>query len=264
MVVALIAVFAIITFNSGGAAYAVSTPTTVPTSVLNAVTDPSASLFSTVDKGGQTGQLIRLGGSGTIQGSDGLPEVVYVGAEYCPYCAAERWSLIMALSRLGSFSNLKEMSSDSTDVDPNTSTFTFVDSSYQSQYVDFSATELEDRNDNPLQTPSAQVESVYTTYDQPPYTVQATGVPFLDIAGRFVLYAPSYDPGLLQGLTWTQIASDLGKPSSSVTRAIVGNANWITAAVCLADGNQPSSVCTSATIQGIETALDSQTAVGSS
>ena len=56
--------------------------------------------------------------------------MIFVGAEYCPYCAAERWSMIMALSRFGTFTGLKEMSSESNDVDPDTSTFTFVDSSY--------------------------------------------------------------------------------------------------------------------------------------
>jgi hypothetical protein len=48
-----------------------------------------------------------------------------------------------------------------------------------------------------------------------------------------------------------------------VTLAIVGNANWLTAAICLADHNQPSSVCGSAAIQGIETVLTSQSTVGS-
>ena len=37
---------------------------------------------------------------------NGLPEVLYVGAEYCPFCAAERWALIVALSKFGSFSKL--------------------------------------------------------------------------------------------------------------------------------------------------------------
>jgi hypothetical protein len=262
-VVAVVAIVAVLSFNSGGASYAVSTPTVVPSSVLTAVTDPSPSLFSSVGKGGQPGELIRVGTNQTLTSSAGLPEVVYVGAEYCPYCAAERWSLVMALSRFGAFSNLKEMSSDSTDIDPNTSTLTFVDSTYSSPYVDFSATELEDRSDNPLQSPSAQVEQIYNTYDQPPYTNAATGLPFLDIAGRFVVYQTGYDPALLQGLTWTQIASDLGKPSSRVAQAIVGNANFLTAAICIADGAQPSSVCGSATIQGLETGLNAQSTVGS-
>ena len=107
-----------------------------------------------------------------------------------------------------------------------------MDSSYTSQWVDFSSTELYDRNDNPLQTPDSQVEQIYTTYDQPPYTA-SNGFPFLYIAGRFVLFQTSYDPSILQGLSWKQIAADLGDPTSNVAQAIVGNANYLTAAICL-------------------------------
>src|SRR5712692_8559609 len=44
--------------------------------------------------------------AGTLLTGNGKPEVVYVGAEYCPFCAAERWALSVALSRFGSFSGL--------------------------------------------------------------------------------------------------------------------------------------------------------------
>ena len=39
--------------------------------------------------------------------SGGKPEMLYIGAEYCPYCAAERWAMIVALSRFGTFSGLR-------------------------------------------------------------------------------------------------------------------------------------------------------------
>lgn len=58
--------------------------------------------------------------------SNGKPAVIFVGAEWCPYCAVERWSLIIALLRFGNFSNLEYMLSSSTDIYPNTPTFTFV------------------------------------------------------------------------------------------------------------------------------------------
>jgi len=258
--VAVIVILVVILGGSGVAA--VSTPTPVPASVLSAVTAPPQTLFGQVAEGGQPGELSRLTGSKPIQDSSGKPEVVFVGAEYCPYCAAERWSMIMALSRFGTFTGLKEMSSTSSDVDPDTSSFTFVDSHYSSQWIDFSSTELYDRNDNALQTPSSQVESLYTTYDQPPYTA-SNGFPFLDIAGRYVLYQTSYDPAILQGLSWAQIAADLSTASNPITQAIVGNANWLTAAICEATGNQPSSVCGPEPIPSIETVLTAQATVGS-
>ena len=43
----------------------------------------------------------RITGAPTDQ--DGKPLVVYVGADYCPFCAAERWPLVAALERFGTF-----------------------------------------------------------------------------------------------------------------------------------------------------------------
>jgi len=39
--------------------------------------------------------------TGTSSAGVKLPEVFYFGAEYCPFCAAERWSTIVALSGIG-------------------------------------------------------------------------------------------------------------------------------------------------------------------
>jgi hypothetical protein len=264
VVVALVVVLLVVLLVPPG--YAVSTPTKVPAAVLTAVTDPGNHTFATVGEGGQSGELSRLTGTTPLKDSSGKPEILYVGGEYCPFCAAERWSMIMALSRFGTFTGLKEMSSSSTDVYPNTSTFTFVDSTYTSQWVDFMPVEEYDQNDNPLQTLSSTEQQLVTTYDQQPYTSSPAGepgLPFLDIGGDYILYNTSYSPSVLQGLTWTQIATDLGNLTSPVTLAIVGNANFLTAAICLADGNQPSSLCGSSSIQGIETVLSAQSTVGS-
>jgi hypothetical protein len=266
VVVLVVALLVVLLLPPSNGLQPVSSPTKVPASVLSAVTDPGLHAFATVGEGGQEGELSRLTGTKPLTDSAGKTEVIYVGGEFCPYCASERWSMIMALSRFGTFTGLKEMSSSSTDTDPSTSTFTFVDSTYTSQTVDFMPVEEEDQNQNPLQTPSATVEQIFTTYDQQPYSDSAAGepgFPFLDIGGHYVLYETSFDPVMLQGLSWKQIATDLGNLKSPVTLAIVGNANFLSAAICLADSNQPSSVCASSTIQGIETVLTAQSAVGS-
>jgi hypothetical protein len=266
VVVLVVVLLVVLLLPPSNGLQSVSSPTNVPASVLSAVTDPGLHAFATVGEGGQEGELSRLTGTKPLTDSAGKPEVIYVGGEFCPYCAAERWSMIMALSRFGTFTGLKEMSSSSTDTDPSTSTFTFVDNTYTSQTVDFMPVEEEDQNQNPLQTPSASVEQIFTTYDQQPYSDSAAGepgFPFLDIGGDYVLYQTSFDPVMLQGLSWKQIATDLGNLKSPVTLAIVGNANFLSAAICLADSNQPSSVCASSTIQGIETVLTAQSAVGS-
>ena len=49
---------------------------------------------------------------------------------------------------------------------------------------------------------------------------------------------------MLSGLTWAQIAADLHDPTSAVAKAVLGTANFVTAAICSLTGNQPASACT--------------------
>jgi hypothetical protein len=231
--------------------------------VTSAVLHPSSSVIESVGSGKQSGELARLPGDKVLTGPGAKPLIVYVGAEYCPFCAAERWVITYWLSQFGTFKGLTEIQSSSTDVYPDTDTFTFYKSSYTSPYVDFSTTELYDRSQNTLQTPTTQVANLFTTYDQPPYTAEAQGYPFIDIAGLYALYNTSYSPQLLRtstatsaaALTWDQIATKLKDPTDPVTIAIVGNANILTAATCIATGDMPASVCSTPTIQAIEPAV---------
>jgi Domain of unknown function (DUF929) len=252
--VVAIALIVIVLINAAGGGN-VSTYTKAPQAILTAVENPSTSVVSTVGTGGQPGEMVRLPASAKIVGADGKPLVVYVGAEYCPFCAAERWSMVMWLSRFGTFRNLKLQLSSSTDTDPNTNSFTFYTSSYTSQYIDFSPNEIEDRNQQPLQSMTAQISNIFTKYNNPPYTQQSGQFPFVDIGGFFSLYSTSYNPVDLQNLSWSQIAAKLSNPSDPVTKDIVGNANILTAATCIATGDTPSSVCSSSTIQNIEQTL---------
>ena len=62
-------------------------------------------------------------------------------------------------------------------------------------------------------------------------------------------------PELLEGLTAQQIAESLGDTSNYQSKAILGDANYLTAALCELTGNQPGSVCGSSTITGLESKL---------
>ena len=108
VVLAIVVAFIVIKLNSSpatdnspngptGAALAsvVTNVTSVPASALDTVGDGSGSV---------TAKPTSI--SGTALTANGKPEVLYVGAEYCPYCAAERWAMIVALSRFGTFSGL--------------------------------------------------------------------------------------------------------------------------------------------------------------
>ncbi len=81
--------------TSGGDAAAVAAVTSVPGSALDGVGVPSSAAALTALPTGTPALT-----------SGGKPEVFYTGAEYCPYCAAQRWPLIVALSRFGTFSGL--------------------------------------------------------------------------------------------------------------------------------------------------------------
>jgi disulfide bond formation protein DsbB len=164
----------------------------------------------------------------------GKPAIVFVGEESCPFCAAERWSLIVALSHFGTWTNLGSTTSSATDVYPNTATFSFRTAGYHSTQLTLRTTELTDNAGHPLQPQTALDTKLIGTYDVPPYVNsadQSGAVPFLDIANRYVLAGAQYNPQVLAGLSSAQIASQLRNPASPVARAIDGSASVIVAAI---------------------------------
>lgn len=227
----------------------------VPADVLKAVTGVSPTVAAKVGDGGLPSALQATPKNTAVLTSNGKPVVIYVGADWCPYCAATRWSTVVALSRFGSFSGLALMRSSSSDVYPSTATFSFQGATYTSQYIAFSATETQDRNQNALATPPADASSAFSTYNIPPYTTQAGGIPFMSYGNQYVTTSTIFVPTMLQGLTWQQIAAKLNDPNSDVTKAIVGGANEQTAAICKLTNNQPGNVCNATEIQQLEAKL---------
>jgi thiol-disulfide isomerase/thioredoxin len=186
---------------------------------------------------------------------NGKPVIVYVGAEYCPYCAAERWAMVVALSRFGTFSNLGAASSsaETGEAFPGTKTLTFYKSSYSSPYLVFSPAEQEDTNRKPLQALTSQQQALISKYDSPPYLPSAEqgSIPFIDIANKYMISGASYTPAVLQGLTWQKISTALANPSSPVAKSVDGTANLLTAAICKVTNDRPASVCASPSITAL-------------
>jgi len=265
-VIAVVVAFIVIKKNNKPAANSSNGPTGAAlASVVSKVTNVPASTLDQIGSGGSafTGKIPPVNG-GTPLTSGGKPEMLYMGAEYCPYCAAERWSMIVALSRFGTFSGLSTVHSSTTDTPSNISTFTFHGSSYTSKYLTFTPVEMETNIPDPstggyttLQTPTKEQQALITKYDAPPYVAssdQAGAIPFIYFGGKYLSIGASYDATTLSGLKWDQIASDLNNPDSAVAKAINGTANHITAAICKMTGNQPASACT-ATVQSLEKSL---------
>jgi hypothetical protein len=215
--------------------------------VLNQITNIQPSELEQVGIGSAKNSIKSVNGP-ALTGAGGKPEVFYLGAEYCPYCAAERWSMIIALSRFGTFTGLQTTTSSSSDVYPNTPTFTFRNATYSSPYVDFQAVETTDRNQNPLQSPSPEQSALLSRYG-------SGSIPFVDFGNRYSLSGSTYLPDALSGMTWQQVADALQQLSTPQAKAILGSANLITAAICEVTNQQPSAVCSGTAIQSIEARL---------
>ena len=246
--------------------------TTVPTSVTDQVAGggvntslfvPTQTSAQVSNASSQLGSYFGTANSSTPLTSGGKPEVLYLGGEYCPFCAAQRWAMINSLSRFGTFSGLTTTHSSSTDVDPNTPTWTFYKSSYKSNYITFTPVEEYTNyrigNSTNTQTPYQTLQTPTTAQQTIGQTYDPNGsIPFFDIGNKYVQVgnlAP-LTPTLLQGKTWAQIGAAMQDPSSAIGKAIIGNANYMTAAICKVTNNQPATACTPA-IQKLEANLAS-------
>jgi thiol-disulfide isomerase/thioredoxin len=243
----------------------------VPTSVTDAVAGGgvSKSLFVPTETSTEVSNASSEIGSyfGTVNSttpltSGGKPEVLYMGAEYCPYCAAQRWAMVNALSRFGTFTGLTTTHSSSTDADPNTPTWTFYGSTYKSNYINFTSVE-ETKNYRignssstsvnyvTLQTPTTAQQNLAQQYD--PGSGSGSPIPFIDLGNKYVQVGnlSPLSPTLLAGKTWAQVGAAMNDPSSALGQAEIGNANYMTAGICKLTNNLPATACTP-TIQKLE------------
>jgi hypothetical protein len=211
------------------------------------------------------------------------PVLLYEGSEYCPFCAASRWPLIIALSRFGKFTGLGIIASSPNDSYANTRTFSFAKSTYTSKYLVFDATELTSNKcavalNSSSECPNSDYTKVtaaspadaklFATYDVTPYFQSQGGIPFLDWGGVRVSSGSVYSPNAItlgaggtlawQGwspLSWSQIIATFTHPTQGPGQAVLGAANIYTAAICDMTHNQPTSVCNTTLIHAGETEI---------
>lgn len=221
--------------NAGGAALA-------PASVVTGVTKVSGSTFDKVGAGASQQTVPKALKGAPPLTSGGKPEVLYIGAEYCPHCAAERWPLAVALSRFGSFDGLGVTKSSSLDVPASVPTLTFHGATYTSKYLTFVGKEHQSNkvvgnNYATLDKLTSQEQTLFTKYGGSSY-------PFVDLGNKWTV-GQQFDPAMLTGKSQTEIAQALNDPSTPLAKAIDGAANTMTAAICRLTNNQPTNVCTS-------------------
>ena len=90
-VVVIVLVIAVVLLKKGPSA---------PQTVVGLTTNVPASVLSTVGEGNTYSQPIHSV-TGSPLTAQGKPEVLYIGAAFCPYCAANQWAMIVALSKFG-------------------------------------------------------------------------------------------------------------------------------------------------------------------
>ena len=212
-----------VAIESAASSVIVRQVTTVPAAVLTGVS--SGQVITPLQAVQRSGPPLTVGGK---------PAIVFVSEESCPFCAAERWSLAVALSHFGTWSHLGSTTSSATDVYPGTATLSFRAAVYRSTELTLRTTELTDNAGRPLQAQTPLDTRLIDAFDVPPYVNsadQSGAVPFLDIANRYILAGAQYSPQVLAGLSAAQIAGQLANPSSPVAQAIDGSARVIVAAI---------------------------------
>ncbi|HWE55559.1 MAG TPA: DUF929 family protein [Acidimicrobiales bacterium] len=188
-------------------------------------------------------------------GSNGKPELLYIGAEFCPICATERWPMIVALSHFGTFTNLQETHSAVTD--GNIPTWSFYGSTYTSQYFTFRPVENETNTEKLLETPTSTENQIWSTYFN-----GSQSFPFIDFDQKFVLATEQYPDTTLEGHSFQDILSAVGSNDNTIGNYVDGAAAVFTKYLCNMDGNQPANVCTA--VKNVPAAISAQGSGGAS
>jgi hypothetical protein len=202
--------------------------------VVRQITSVPAAVLTRASPGQEITPLQAVRTSGPPMTIGGKPAIVFISEESCPFCAAERWSLAVALSHFGTWSHLGSTTSSATDVYSGTATLSFRTALYRSTELTLRTTELADNAGRPLQAQTPLDSRLIGAFDVPPYVNsagQSGAVPFLDIANRYILAGAQYNPQVLAGLSAAQVASQLSNPSSPVAQAIDGSARVIVTAI---------------------------------
>lgn len=199
--------------------------------------------------------------------SGGKPEVLYIGAEYCPYCAAERWAMVMALSKFGTFSGLHGTSSSSTDVNPSTPTFAFYHSTFTSKYVTFTMVETIANNDSTtLQSPTSEQTALVNKWDKPPYITaeDAGSIPFIYMGGKYLQLGASYTASSISGMNFDTAVPYMTSGKNNTSRGAMATAGYMIGDICSLTHGQPGSVCSQVPKSLIGITTSSHSSAGSS
>lgn len=240
VVVAVVAVFVVVKLTGGKGNVATGGRTPVPASVYSGFTGVPVSALAAAANNYHTTDLTypQVTNDPPITTS-GKPEVLFIGGEFCPYCATERWSIVLALSKFGTWHNLTSIKSspnDSSGIE-NVPTFSFYHASYTSPYFTLTTVEHWNRAQGILQPVTASQQNLWNKYGS------GGSIPFLYMNGKAVLTGAEYNPQLLLSGTFEQNAQSIIKGQSALASSVYANAGSIVSDLCRMTGGKPGSVC---------------------
>ena len=186
-----------------------------------------------------------------------LPLVVFVGTESSMSSAAERWALIVALSRFGRFTKLGAVTSSATAWPPSLESFTFRGARYRSAYLAFAGYELSAEHPDDLGNyPTAvtlpqDIANLVRTNDttasdlaSAPSGVSAEpAYPFVDLGGRSVLVGTQVPPSALIGISRFDLSNILAGPPRFKSLSVLTAANELVVQLCGLTHGKPVKVC---------------------
>jgi hypothetical protein len=181
--------------------------------------------------------------------SGGRPEIMFICAEYWSKCAAERWAVVTALSKFGTFTTLEGTTSSATGASPKTPTFSFYGATYSSKYLALVTDELETNTDVGggeyplLQPPTSQEMTTMKAWDRAPYTTTTLSLPFAYMGGKFLLTTAQYDASAISQTSFQAAASIMSSGTDPVSRHAEAAAGYLVADFCALTRGQPARVC---------------------
>lgn len=213
------------------------TITSVPMATLVAAAPEAQRLIQTcAATGGCSDAAVAAPSTPTTLAKDGKPTLLFIGAEFCPICATERWPMTIALSHFGTFSNLSTTHSAKNDGD--IPTWTYYGSTYTSPYLNFQAYEVETNTDKPLQNPPANLVTLWSTF----FGGQEE-FPFIDFNQKYVFSTEQLLDSTLEGNSFQTILSSVGDNRSAIGSQIDAAAAVFTHYLCGITGDRPADVC---------------------
>jgi len=175
--------------------------------------------------------------------ADGKPELLYIGAEFCPHCAGERWPMYIALSKFGTFSPEPGKIHSATQ-DGNVPTLTFYGTNYTSPYLTFTPVEVQTNYLNSSGTAYATLQ----TPTPAQYNLWQEGnggtTPYANFGGKAILSGSQIDFTPMEDMSFDAVAAQVGDNSTTIGASINAAASQLIKTICSTmTHDQPSAVC---------------------